>query len=51
MTTATKIIKTKAGLMELAKQLGNVSRLVHGPYKFALHHALSTPHPIYLLQP
>ncbi len=26
MTTSTKIIKTKVGLLELAKQLGNVSR-------------------------
>ncbi len=26
MTTAQKIIRTKVGLLELAKQLGNVSR-------------------------
>ena len=26
MTTAQKIIKTKVGVLELAKQLGNVSR-------------------------
>jgi molybdenum-dependent DNA-binding transcriptional regulator ModE len=30
MTTAQKIIKTKVGLLELARQLGNVSQACRG---------------------